>query len=265
MIKMGIFLIGLISGLVIHNAAVRIINFNASTDAWVSFYGAIGGGIITFLGVLLSLEHNKKMIKESFEQEQIAKMRPWIKLDEYKSNVLLTHSENEGTLIIYSTEDYERKLANLEREIYEFGSRDMQRVKDIIRINGMYVFHVIENLSDNPLLSSDYVLTFTTKDNKIEQLKVNIGDMKGKTKIFIPLPDQGKSKYEINSLEIKGKSIYNEEMFYKEKYINGCPVTVDITHNRQSDNFNRDLKSYNCIYITKESNIEFMKKFINEQ
>lgn len=265
MIKMGIFLIGLISGLVIHNAAVRITNFNVSTDAWISFYGAIGGGIITFFGVLLSLEHNKTMIKESFEQEQIAKMRPWIKVEDYRSNVLLTHSENEGTLTIYSTADYENKLADLESKIYKFGSRDMQRVKDIISIDGRYIFHVIENLSDNPLLSSDYVLTFTTKDNKIEQLKVNIGDMKGKSKIFIPLPDQGKRKYEINSLEIKGKSIYNEEMFYKEKYINGCPVTVDITHNRQSDNFNRDLKSYNCIYITKESNIEFMKKFINEQ
>ncbi len=262
---MGIFLIGLISGLVIHNAAVRITNFNVSTDAWISFYGAIGGGIITFFGVLLSLEHNKTMIKESFEQEQIAKMRPWIKVEDYRSNVLLTHSENEGTLTIYSTADYENKLADLESKIYKFGSRDMQRVKDIISIDGRYIFHVIENLSDNPLLSSDYVLTFTTKDNKIEQLKVNIGDMKGKSKIFIPLPDQGKTKYEINSLEIKGKSIYNEEMFYKEKYINGCPVTVDITHNRQSDNFNRDLKSYNCIYITKESNIEFMKKFINEQ
>lgn len=67
------YLIGTATGIVIFALILAFNDYNlfgvGLSDAWISFLGAIAGGIVTIIGVYLTLGHNRKLMEESHNKQ----------------------------------------------------------------------------------------------------------------------------------------------------------------------------------------------------
>lgn len=276
------FFYGVVSGILIFGFTLAFNDYNlfgvGLSDAWISFFESIFVSAITIIGVFItlnrnqkinneSLEHNRNMIEYSIEKEQRINKRPWIRVQQFYSDVILSHIEEDGPHCVIETEQYKIIKQSYINQIDEINNsiHNMDFLDSATKVLGVWNYDIIENISSNPILDCEYNLKYKFDEEEPNSLNVNIGDIKGFEKVFVPLPYNKNKKLNFVELIIKGNSIYCEKLCLRIDYDNKKQIVEYIDEKLDYKKvYDSDFKEWSSIYITKKANDEFRKKYIDK-
>lgn len=277
-----LYLIGTATGFVIFALILAFNDYSLFeirlSDAWISFFESIFVSAITIIGVFItlnrnqkinneSLEHNRNMIEYSIEKEQRINKRPWIRVQQFYSDVILSHIEEDGPHCVIETEQYKTIKQSYINQID--GIKNFISDKDYfdltIKAQGACNYDIIENISSNPILDCEYNLVYKYDDEEKQTLSVNLGDIKGYEKVFVPMPYERNKKFNFIELIIKGNSVYCEKLCLRIDYDNNKQIVEYIDEELNYKKvYDSEFKEWSSIYITKKANDEFRKKYIDK-